>query len=204
MKKTIAKHLPEILDLSNKNFNFFCIFLIFSFNFLLRFPFLNIPLERDEGEYAYISQIIGEKGIPYKDAFNQKPPGVFYLYRLVFSIFGEKILALRLFVVFYNFISIFLIYQIGKILKSADFGIISALIYAIVSSERRLLGFSANTEIFMLAPIIGSMYFILIYQIFYISTFVWFSVRDSGSFQATCFFKLYRYFGIYFICWNTE
>src|SRR5262249_42370580 len=44
---------------------------------MLRWPIAAIPLERDEGEYAYIAQrwLAGE--VPYKGSFDQKPPGVF-------------------------------------------------------------------------------------------------------------------------------
>lgn len=137
------------------------ILLILAFNFLLRFPFLHVPLERDEGEYAYIAAQITDGGVPYRDAFNQKSPGIFYLYALIFSLFGTNVAALRLFVAFYNLISIFFIYRIGRKLADREFGLVAALVFSIVSSERRLLGFSANTEIFMLAPGIAAMYFVV-------------------------------------------
>ena len=40
----------------------------------VRAAYLDVPLERDEGEYAYIAQraLLGE--VPYRDAFDQKPP----------------------------------------------------------------------------------------------------------------------------------
>ena len=43
----------------------------------LRTPLLAVPLERDEGEYAYIAQRMLAAELPYRDAFDQKPPGVF-------------------------------------------------------------------------------------------------------------------------------
>ena len=43
---------------------------------LLRAPFLSLPLERDEGEYAYIAQRLAAGDVPYRDAFDQKPPAV--------------------------------------------------------------------------------------------------------------------------------
>ena len=64
---------------------------------LLRVPFLSLPLERDEGEYAYIAQRAAYGEIPYRDAFDQKPPGVFAAYRLAFSLFGETIEGIHLF-----------------------------------------------------------------------------------------------------------
>lgn len=37
----------------------------------LRWPLLEVPLERDEGEYAYIAWRISEGDVPYLDAFDQ-------------------------------------------------------------------------------------------------------------------------------------
>ena len=39
---------------------------------LIRVPFLSMPLERDEGEYAYMAQLLLDGGVLYRDAFNQK------------------------------------------------------------------------------------------------------------------------------------
>ena len=53
----------------------------------LHLPLLDIPLERDEGEYAYIAWRLGHNELPYRDWVDQKPPAVFYLYRfaLIYS-----------------------------------------------------------------------------------------------------------------------
>ena len=45
----------------------------------IRLPLLAIPLERDEGEYAYIAWRLGYNELPYRDWVDQKPPGVFYV-----------------------------------------------------------------------------------------------------------------------------
>ncbi|MBM4047935.1 MAG: hypothetical protein FJ279_22775, partial [Planctomycetes bacterium] len=39
----------------------------------IRAPFFRVPLERDEGEYAYIAWLMDQGGLPYRDAVNQKP-----------------------------------------------------------------------------------------------------------------------------------
>ena len=49
---------------------------------LLRLPLLDLPLERDEGEYAYIAWRMSLGEVPYRDWFDQKPPGVFAIYFL--------------------------------------------------------------------------------------------------------------------------
>ena len=52
----------------------------------LRVPLLPIPLERDEGEYAYIAWRLGHNELPYRDWVDQKPPAVFYVYRFALSL----------------------------------------------------------------------------------------------------------------------
>ena len=63
----------------------------------LRAPFLSLPLERDEGEYAYIAQRLLEGDVPYRDAFDQKPPGVFGAYALAFVRWRPSIEGIHLF-----------------------------------------------------------------------------------------------------------
>ena len=48
----------------------------------IRVRLWNMPLERDEGEYAYAGWLLLHGGIPYEQAFIQKPPMVFYSYLL--------------------------------------------------------------------------------------------------------------------------
>ena len=63
---------------------------------LLRIPYVSVPLERDEGEYAYIAQRSTHGEVPYRDAFDQKPPGVFLAYRGAFALFGQSIEGIHL------------------------------------------------------------------------------------------------------------
>src|SRR5438876_985613 len=62
----------------------------------LRLPCAAIPLERDEGEYAYIAQRALQGELAYRDAFDQKPPGVFLAYMLPVGLFGTSIVAIHI------------------------------------------------------------------------------------------------------------
>ena len=39
-----------------------------------RLLFVNILFERDDGAYAYVSDVVNNGGLPYRDAFDHKPP----------------------------------------------------------------------------------------------------------------------------------
>src|SRR6059036_1169664 len=61
----------------------------------VRAPLLPIPLERDEGEYAYIAWRLGYDELPYRDWVDQKPPAVFFIYRLALSLPFEPVRAIH-------------------------------------------------------------------------------------------------------------
>ena len=56
--------------------------LAFGWHLALRLHGVGLPLLSDEGEYAYAARVWSEGGLPYRDAFNQKPPNIFVIYRL--------------------------------------------------------------------------------------------------------------------------
>ncbi len=49
--------------------------IVFGFVLAIRIRLLGIPLERDEGEYAYAGQLMLQGIPPYKLAYNMKFPG---------------------------------------------------------------------------------------------------------------------------------
>ena len=55
----------------------------------IRFRLLDMPLERDEGEYAYAGQLILQGIPPYELAYNMKLPGTYFVYALGMAVFGE-------------------------------------------------------------------------------------------------------------------
>lgn len=57
---------------------------------LLRAAGADVPLERDEGEYAYIAWQWLEGVVPYVEPFDQKPPAVFAAYALILATLGDS------------------------------------------------------------------------------------------------------------------
>src|SRR2546423_10451642 len=81
---------------------------------LLRWPLASIPLERDEGEYAYIAQRWLRGDVPYRDAFDQKPPGAFAAYAVTFGLLGESIGAIHWGTQLYTLGTLALVGLLGK------------------------------------------------------------------------------------------
>ena len=122
-----------------------------------RIPQLFLPFERDEGAYAYIAEIIDRGGLPYRDAFDHKPPGIYYLYHLSFSVFSNTVYAPRLAALFFIAATCILVYSfVFKVTKSSSAGTLSMALLAFATASPAYAGFTANTEIFVLPFVLGA------------------------------------------------
>lgn len=68
------------------------IVVIFACSQILMFPF-----GRDQGIFAVIADTILAGGMPYRDAWDVKPPVIFYLYALAQYVAGRRMVAIRIF-----------------------------------------------------------------------------------------------------------
>jgi 4-amino-4-deoxy-L-arabinose transferase-like glycosyltransferase len=121
-----------------------------------RAAYLDVPLERDEGEYAYVAQrmLLGE--VPYRDVFDQKPPGVFVAYLLAFAVFGPSVEGIHLLAGLWTLATgVALFATVRRIAGELEAGF-ALVVFAPMSVDPRLLATAANTEIFMLLPMVAS------------------------------------------------
>lgn len=63
---------------------------------LIRFRLRAIPLERDEGEYAYARQLMLRGIPPYQLAYNMQLPGTYAAYAVILKFLGETPTAVHL------------------------------------------------------------------------------------------------------------
>lgn len=119
---------------------------------LLRWPIADVPLERDEGEYAYIAQRWLAGAVPYRDAFDQKPPGVFAAYAAAIAAMGPSVAAIHWGTQVYTLATLGVIYLAGRSLFGPRAGLAAALVAAFLTTDRCVLGNAANTETFMILP----------------------------------------------------
>jgi len=121
--------------------------------FLLRLAFIHEPLERDEGLYAYVGQVILDGGLPYRDAIDHKPPGIHYLYAAMIALAGPTVEAIRLLTALYTLMTVSAVYWCGRRLWDVETGLAAACCYGVFSSLPLLHGSSSNTEVFMALPV---------------------------------------------------
>lgn len=112
----------------------------------LRWQFMDVPLERDEGEYCYQAQLLLEGKIPYLDFYEQKPPGLFYSYAWLQAIFGNHLYGVHLGFLFVNLLSIVFIFQFSKNLFDPWAAVATSWIFTLVSLNKMAAGFSAQAE----------------------------------------------------------
>jgi len=124
----------------------------------IRIHFLAIPLERDEGEYAYAGQLMLQGIPPYQLAYNMKFPGVYAAYALIMSIFGQTSVGIHLGLLVVNMASIVIVFFIARQLISLIGGIAAAASYAILSASPSVLGLAAHATHFVMLPtLIGAL-----------------------------------------------
>jgi hypothetical protein len=122
---------------------------------------LGIPLERDEGEYAYAGQLILQGIPPYKLAYNMKFPGTYVAYALIMSIFGQTIHAIHLGLLLVNVATIALIFLVGRRLINTMAGVTAAASYAVLSVSPSVLGLAAHATNFVVLPLLGGILLLL-------------------------------------------
>jgi hypothetical protein len=121
----------------------------------IRIRLLGIPLERDEGEYAYAGQLILQGIPPYKLAYNMKFPGTYAAYALIMSIFGQTIHAVHLGLLLINAATTALVFLIGRRVINLTAGIAAAIAYAVLSVSPSVLGLAAHATNFVMLPVLG-------------------------------------------------
>lgn len=118
--------------------------IIFILVLYIRLKHLNMPLERDEGEYGLMAQQLLRGHLPYSLSYNMKLPGVSFIYALFIGIIGSKAMAIRAGLLITNILSAFLLYQVGNKLFNQRLAIISSSIFLIMSVSPNVLGFAAH------------------------------------------------------------
>ena len=128
----------------------------------LRFPFLEIPLERDEGSYAYIAQLILDGIPPYTEVYSLYFPGIFIIYTLSFLLFGQTIFAIHFSLLIANLTTIIIIFLIGKKLYDSSTGIISAAAFGLLGLNPYAQGFFSHSEPFTMLFVCSGVYILLL------------------------------------------
>jgi hypothetical protein len=119
---------------------------------LVRFRVADVPLERDEGEYAYAGQLILQGIPPYQLAYNMKFPGTYYAYSVIEALFGQTAWGIHVGLLFVNAATTLLIFLLGRRLLGTFGGATSAIAFAVLSLDRWVMGVFAHATHFVILP----------------------------------------------------
>jgi hypothetical protein len=124
--------------------------LIMVFAGLVRYRLLAVPLERDEGEYAYAGQLILQGVPPYQEVYNMKLPGIYAAYAVILAVFGQTHQSIHTGLLIINEITIVLVFLLAKRLLNLSAAVVSAVAFAVFSLGAGVYGVSANAEHFVI------------------------------------------------------
>jgi len=114
----------------------------------IRLRTLDVPLERDEGEYAYIASLMLRGVPPYAEAYTMKFPGTPAMYAAAFAIFGESTRGVHLALLSVNVGAILILYWLARRWHDGTTSALAAAIYGLWSLMPGLQGTSAHAEHF--------------------------------------------------------
>lgn len=121
-----------------------------------RVRLLELPLERDEGEYAYGAQLLLHGGRLYDDLHTMKWPGMFAAYALIFSLAGETVAAIHGGLIVINLLTAIGMYLLSRLILDRASSLIVAVSFLVLSVLPVMHGIVANAEHFaLLFPVFG-------------------------------------------------
>jgi hypothetical protein len=130
--------------------------LAIAFSVFVRVRLRHMPLERDEGEFAYVGQLMLQGIPPYKIAGNMKLPGTYAAYAVVMALFGETPSGIRAGLILINVAATILVFFLAKYLYGWLAGTVAGMTYSFLSCRPAVLGFYAHaTHFVVLAALAG-------------------------------------------------
>ncbi len=115
----------------------------------IRLRLLDVPLERDEGEYAYAGQLILHGMPPYQLAYNMKLPGTYLAYALGMAVFGQTIAGVHLTLLVANSLTIIFVFLLGRKLFGTLAGVVACAAYAVMALSSAVAGLAAHANHFV-------------------------------------------------------
>lgn len=137
-RHNLARYLPNIL-----------LIIALSIAAFTRVRLFDIPLERDEGEYAYIGQLMLEGIAPYIHAYTMKLPGVAAAYAFFMAMFGHSPFGIHLGLLFVNAACIYSVYLLSLRLFDRNTALIASSFYTLLSLSQAVVGVHAHATHFV-------------------------------------------------------
>jgi 4-amino-4-deoxy-L-arabinose transferase-like glycosyltransferase len=120
----------------------------------VRWRVRSVPLERDEGEYAYAGQLMLDGIPPYQQVYNFKMPGIYAAYAVIMAVFGQTAAGIHLGFLAANLAAIVLIYFLARRFLDPLAAAATAATYALLSLSPAVVGLAGHaTQLVVLAAL---------------------------------------------------
>ena len=91
---------------------------------------------RDQGIYGLVADVMLKGGMPYRDAWDFKPPGIFLTYGLAQGLFGKSMLSIRLLEVIGLVATVFGLQRLAQVFfDKPKAGLVAGAVAALVQAE---------------------------------------------------------------------
>ena len=127
----------------------------------IRYRLRAMPLERDEGEYAYGGQLLLQ-GVPlYQFVYTVKMPGTHAAYAVLLAVLGQSQGRIHVGLALVNAAMTLLVFFLAARLFDSLAGIIAACTYALLSTSPSVSGFAAHATNFVVLFALGGVWLLL-------------------------------------------
>ncbi len=158
--RSLIKRNANMLTLA-RSYELLVILALFVIIILIRALDFPQPMGRDSSAFAYAGISLLKGKVPYKDFWDHKTPGIFFLDALVFLLFPDTPSSLHIFGVVYGLASAYAFYALGKQLWERRIAFLVAGLFAAFSSFPTLAQGGNLTESYALLPTILAYWFTL-------------------------------------------
>lgn len=110
----------------------------------VRIRLLSAPLERDEGEFAYMGQLVLKGIAPFSNAYSMKIPGAGVMYAIFMLLFGQTPAGIHLGLLLVNGLSIYLVFILARRFFERDASLAAAACFAQLSLSQSVFGVFAH------------------------------------------------------------
>ncbi len=148
-----SEYILDRLRRIPKSWIFLCLIVLFVV--FVRVRLLDIPLERDEGEYAYMGQLLLQGIPPYGEAYNMKFPGTYLMYALIMALFGQTTQGIHIGLIVVNCSAILLVYLLARKMIDDLPAAVAAGTCGVLSLSSSVFGFAAHATHFVVLPALG-------------------------------------------------
>jgi 4-amino-4-deoxy-L-arabinose transferase-like glycosyltransferase len=123
---------------------------------VVRLRLRTMPLERDEGEYAYAGQLMLEGIPPYKLAYNMKLPGTYAAYAVIMTLFGQTTSGIRLGMLLINSVTTIFVFLLGRRLYGILAATVASATYALLSNRTSMLALDGHATHFVVLAAVAA------------------------------------------------